>query len=69
MPARVLVVLAAVAVAALCVAPAGAAPKQGKEYQMVVESPEWAGVTDGAYLSLWRRRGAPRFRGPAGQAR
>jgi hypothetical protein len=33
----------------LPVATAGSAPKQGKSYNVVVESPEWAGATDGAY--------------------
>jgi hypothetical protein len=42
---------AAIAVAAIgfSAATTGAAPKQGKTYSMVVESPEWAGVTDGSY--------------------
>jgi hypothetical protein len=35
--------------AALPVATALSAPKQGKQYEMVVESPEWAGVTDSSY--------------------
>src|SRR5215203_4650733 len=33
----------------LPLASAGAAPKQGKTYTMVVKSPEWAGATDSAY--------------------
>jgi hypothetical protein len=43
-----LLVLATMAVL-LPAALSGANPKQGKEYQMFVESPEWAGVTDGSY--------------------
>jgi hypothetical protein len=51
-PFRFLIVILALATAALCAAPAGAAPKQGKEYQMFVESPEWAGFTDGTYTIM-----------------
>ena len=58
MSVRVLVVFAALAVTALWVAPAGAAPKQGKEYQMDVEAVESAGVTDDAYtVTLTNRTG------------
>jgi hypothetical protein len=55
-----LVALAAgvVAVAALFAAPAGAGPKQGKEYQMFVVPEEWAGVTDGSFsIKLVNRTG------------
>ena len=58
MPVRVLVVFAALAVTALWVAPAGAAPKQGKEYQVDVEPVESAGVTDDDYtVTLTNRTG------------
>lgn len=39
----------AIAATGLPAATAGAAPKQGKEYALDVESPQFAGVTDGSY--------------------
>src|SRR5215217_1317575 len=47
--ARYLVLFAALAAAAILAAPAASAPKQGKTFNVVVETPEWAGATDGAY--------------------
>jgi hypothetical protein len=48
-PARFPVLVLVLAAVALPAAPAGAAPKQGKDFSMSVESPVYAGVTDAAY--------------------